>query len=147
MEIRELTKDDVASLIELYVQLDEKSKTLTCETSRAVWENSIENNRNIIYYGAVENGQVVSTCYCAIIPNLTNNGKSICFVENVVMHKDFRKRGLAKQVIQKAIDTARERNCYKVILMSNCARTEAHQFYEHLGFRSDTKKAFDLRLS
>ena len=66
--------------------------------------------------------------------------------ENVVTDKDYRKQGLAKKVIEMAENFARENNCYKVILQSNVKRTEAHKFYEGLGFRSDTKKAFDLRL-
>ena len=35
---------------------------------------------------------------------------------------------------------------YEVILLSGIARKEAHQFYENLGFNSETKKAFDMRI-
>ena len=103
-------------------------------------------NPNIKYFGAVENGKVVSTCYCVIIPNLTNFCQPICFVENVVTHKNYRNQGLGKKVINKAIETAKKNNCYKVILLSGIARKEAHQFYENLGFSSETKKAFDMRI-
>ena len=102
------------------------------------------------YFGAVENtaeGQkVVSTCFCAIIPNLTRLGGAICFVENVVTDKDFRKQGLGKKVMDKAIEFAREKNCYKVILESGAWREEAHQFYRNLGFDDTAKKSFLLKL-
>jgi len=42
---------------------------------------------------------------------------------------------------------AQERHCYKVILQSGTARTEAHRFYEHMGFNGSSKKAFDMRLT
>lgn len=109
----------------------------------------ISKNPNIKYFGAVDaaNGdRVVSTCFTMIIPNLTAHGRSICFLENVVTDSAYRKQGLARKVIEMAIEDAKSHNCYKVILQSNCKRTEAHKFYENLGFDGNLKKAFDLRL-
>ena len=54
-----------------------------------------ENNK-LKYFGIVENGKVISTCYCLIIPNLTRLGSSIAFVENVVTDKDYRGQGLSR---------------------------------------------------
>ncbi|MCR4948426.1 MAG: GNAT family N-acetyltransferase [Treponema sp.] len=147
MEIRELTEEDIPSLLDLYVQLAEVNKNVTLEKARDVWAREIRENKNIKYFGALEKGKVVSTCYCTIIPNLTNAARPVCFVENVVTDKDYRKQGLGKKVIEKAIETAKKNNCYKVILFSGVARKEAHQFYENLGFSSKTKIAFDMRLT
>lgn len=146
MEFRELNKDDLPSLLELYVQLNDENDGFDLQMARKIWETEIEGNRNIHYFGAVENGRVLSTCYCVIIPNLTRGCRSICFVENVVTHKDYRKQGLGRKVIEMAVETARRNNCFKVILQSGSGRKEAHKFYEGLGFASDTKKAFDMRL-
>lgn len=134
--------------MELYVQLDENNKDLTTESSIPIWEE-ISKNPNIKYFGAVDtaNGdRVVSTCFTMIIPNLTAHGRSICFLENVVTDSAYRKQGLARKVIEMAIEDAKSHNCYKVILQSNCKRTEAHKFYENLGFDGNLKKAFDLRV-
>jgi len=146
MEIRELTKDDISSLLELYVQLDEANRELSLEKSAEVWTDEIEGNKNIHYFGAIDDGKVVSSCYCVIIPNLTNFNRPICFVENVVTDKKYRKQGLAGKVIKMAVETAKKSGCYKVILQSGIARKEAHQFYENLGFNGNSKKAFDMRL-
>ncbi len=146
IQIRTLTKDDIPSLIKLYIQLDAAAVTLTQEKSSEVWKNHIEKNPYIKYFGAVEGEKVVATCYCQIIPNLTHNGSSICFVENVVTDKNYRKMGLGRKIIEMAEEFAKQNDCYKIILQSNVKRKEAHQFYEKLGFKSDTKKAFDLRL-
>ena len=146
MEIRELNENDLDSLIQLYEQLDGKNAGFGVEEARTIWKNEIEENPNIKYFGAVENEKVVSTCFCAIIPNLTRLGGAICFVENVVTDKDFRKQGLGKKVMDKAIEFAHEKNCYKVILESGAWRTEAHQFYRNLGFDDTAKKSFLLKL-
>lgn len=148
IEFRQLTQKDLPSLLALYVQLDENNKDLTTESSIPIWED-ISKNPNIKYFGAVDtaNGdRVVSTCFTMIIPNLTAHGRSICFLENVVTDSVYRKQGLARKVIEMAIEDAKSHNCYKVILQSNCKRTEAHKFYENLGFDGNLKKAFDLRL-
>lgn len=144
MEIRELDEKDISSLIELYVELD--GKNLDKENSLKVWREKIQDNKDIKYFGAVEMGKVVSTCYIMIIPNLTHDGAPIGFIENVVTSQNYRRQGLARKVLEAAIEYAKDRNCYKVILQSGAGRTSAHPLYESLGFNSTSKKAFDLRL-
>ncbi|MBP5465474.1 MAG: GNAT family N-acetyltransferase [Treponema sp.] len=146
MEIRELNEGDLESLIQLYEQLDGSNGDFTVEAARAVWKSEIEGNKNIKYFGAVEDGKVISTCFCLIIPNLTRLGSSACFVENVVTDKDHRRQGFGKKIMERAIAFARERDCYKVILESASFRKEAHQFYRNMGFDGDSKKAFIMKL-
>ncbi len=145
MEIRELHEKDLKSLIKLYTQLDQINEDLSYEKSLSIWKNEIEPNGSIKYFGAVENGRVVSSCYCVIIPNLTVFSRPIGFIENVVTDAGFRRQGLAKKVIGEAVKFEKERGCYKVILQSGKKRAEAHKLYESMGFSGDTKKAFDLR--
>lgn len=145
MEFRRLTGSDLPSLLELYRQLDGDDVRLTPGQSAMVWEE-IENSDNIQYFGAVDNGKVVSTCYAVYIPNLTRGGRGICFVENVVTDKEYRNLGLAGKVIDMAVAFAKEHHCYKVILQSGASRSEAHRFYEHKGFNGTSQKAFDMRL-
>ena len=145
MEFRRLTVSDLPSLLELYRQLDEDDGQCAFVQSERVWKE-IEDNANIQYFGAIENGKVVSTCYAVYIPNLTRGNRGICFIENVVTDKEYRKRGLASRVIDMAVAFAKDHRCYKVILQSGIARIEAHQFYAHKGFDGASKKAFDMRL-
>jgi len=146
MELRELNDKDLESLIKLYEQLDGANGDFTAEDAREIWRQEIEGNKKIKYFGAVENGKVISTCYCLIIPNLTRLGSSIAFVENVVIDKEYRGQGLGRKVMEMAIEFARKNNCYKVILQSASFRKEAHQFYKNLGFDGESKKAFIMKL-
>lgn len=142
MEIRELNENDLESLIRLYEQLDPSNGNVTMEKTLEVWRNEISGNSKIKYFGAVDNGKVVSTLYCMIIPNLTCLGRAICFVENVVTDKDYRKQGLATKLLDKAIEFAHQNDCYKVMLESGVKRKEAHKFYADYGFDGEAKKAF-----
>ena len=145
MEFRQLTASDLPSLLELYRQLDADDAESTAEHSMEVWKE-IEDDPDIRYFGAVDGGRVVSSCYAAYIPNLPRGNRGICFIENVITDKEYRRRGLASRVIDMAVAFAKERHCYKVILQSGIARTEAHRFYESKGFNGTSKKAFDMRL-
>jgi ribosomal protein S18 acetylase RimI-like enzyme len=98
--------------------------------------------QGIKYFGAVDSDNVLSTCYVAIIPNLTHGGKPIAFIENVVTDENHRRQGLGRIVIQMAINYAKNNNCYKVVLLSASHRTEAHKFYESLSFDGDSKRGF-----
>ena len=146
MEFRTLTASDLESLLDLYKQLDPDDAEQTMEHCQAVWKE-IEGNAGIRYFGAVDQGRVVSTCYAVFIPNLTRGGRGICYIENVVTDREYRNRGLASRVIDMAIGFAKSRRCYKVILQSGSARTGAHRFYESKGFDGESKKAFDMRLA
>ena len=145
MEFRKLDESDLDSLLKLYKQLDPDDDECLADSYESIWKE-IDNSSNIQYFGAIDDGKVVSTCYAVYIPNLTRGGRGICFIENVVTDKAYRKLGLASRVIDMAIAFAKEHHCYKVILQSGKARTEAHQFYENKGFNGQSKKAFDMRL-
>ena len=145
MEFRRLTASDLPSLLELYRQLDADDAESTAEHSIEVWKE-IERNPDIRYFGAVDGGRVVSSCYAVYIPNLTRGNRGICFIENVITDKEYRKQDLASRMIDMAVSFAKERHCYKVILQSGMSRTEAHRFYESKGFNGTSKKAFDMRL-
>ena len=145
MEFRRLTSTDLKSLLELYKQLDADDTVCLSEQSEKVWKG-IDAHGDIQYFGAVDDGRVVSTCYAVYIPNLTRNNRGICFIENVVTDKEYRRLGLASQVLDMAIAFAKDCHCYKVILQSGSNRTEAHQYYEKKGFSGESKKAFDMRL-
>ena len=115
MEYRILTASDLASLLDLYHQLDANDNECSIDQSKEVWKE-IEANDNIQYFGAIDDGKVVSTCYAVYIPNLTRGSKGICFIENVITDKEYRGCGLASRVIDMAIAFAKDRHCYKVIL-------------------------------
>ncbi len=146
MEFRRLTETDLESLLALYRQLQPEDDPASVEDSKIVWRE-IENNPNIHYYGAIDDGKVVSSCYAVYVPNLTRNNRGLCLIENVVTDQAYRNRGLASKIIDMAVSYAKEMSCYKVILQSGTAREDAHRFYEKMGFDGNSKKAFDMRLN
>jgi len=138
-----LEESELLSLLELYKQLNSDDDAINEIAAKNIWENI--KKQDIKYFIAKENGKIIASCYLCIIPNLTRGGKSIGFIENVVTDIKYRRKGIGKTVLENAIKYARERNCYKVLLQSGKKRTDAHLFYESMGFDGESKRAFEWR--
>ncbi|MEU2772673.1 GNAT family N-acetyltransferase [Streptomyces sp. NPDC007162] len=83
---------------------------------------------------AVREGRVVGTLQLTIIPGLSRRGATRSIIEGVRVHADERGSGLGTRFIEWAIDESRRQGCRLVQLTSDCTRTDAHRFYERLGF-------------
>ncbi|KUO08671.1 GNAT family N-acetyltransferase [Streptomyces sp. DSM 15324] len=83
---------------------------------------------------AVREGRVVGTLQLTIIPGLSRRGATRSVIEGVRVHADERGGGLGTRFIEWAIEESRQENCQLVQLTSDVTRTDAHRFYERLGF-------------
>lgn len=142
LSIRELVKDDLDSLLDLYRHLHETdSPRPTRHEIQGIWEGALGNN-GIKYFGYFVGGKLVSSCTVTVIPNLTRGCRPYAVVENVVTHTDFRARGYGKSILQAALDFAWSLNCYKAMLMTGRLNEDTFSFYESVGFKRDKKQAF-----
>jgi GNAT superfamily N-acetyltransferase len=91
-------------------------------------------------------GRIVGSLVLLIIPNLTHQGRPYATVENVVVDESERGSGRGRELMEYAIDEAKRAGCYKIALTSHKSRTDAHRFYEHLGFVS-THEAYRIEFS
>ena len=148
MIIREATPEDAEALKVLYFDYLTKSPP-TEEQDMETWREILaEYNRDPYNYILVieENGQVVSSVQLGIIRNLTHNVRPFAVVENVVTHADYRKKGYASALLQKAAEIAKERNCYKLSLETGSNRESTLNFYRQNGFAIDEKHSCLMRL-
>ncbi|GKQ38647.1 GNAT family N-acetyltransferase [Streptomyces sp. A012304] len=83
---------------------------------------------------AVREGRVVGTLQLTIVPGLSRRGATRSIIEGVRVHADERGSGLGTRFIEWAIEESRRENCQLVQLTSDNSRTDAHRFYERLGF-------------
>jgi glucosamine-phosphate N-acetyltransferase len=75
--------------------------------------------------------KVVGMITVLIEQKLTNGGKCVAHVEDVVVDNQHRGLGIGKSMIQFAVGYAQGKNCYKIIL--NC-REDLREFYQKEGF-------------
>ncbi|MGW1770547.1 N-acetyltransferase family protein [Streptomyces sp. NPDC002104] len=94
---------------------------------------------------AVRAGRVVGTLQLTIVPGLSRKGSTRSIIEGVRVHADERGSGLGTRFIEWAIERSRTENCALVQLTSDVTRTDAHRFYERLGFTA-SHVGFKLQL-
>lgn len=139
--IREVIESDLLELLNLYLYLHEKDVPPFDEKLKKAWEQILSDpNHHIIV--AEENGHIVSSCVCVIIPNLTRNVRPYAFVENVVTDEHYRNRGLATQCLNYAKEIALKKNCYKLMLLTGSKNESTLRFYEQAGYNRNDKTAF-----
>ena len=144
MSIRKLNADDLDQLLQLYVHLiPNEDPRPEKKTVRSIWE-SICVNSDRLYFGVFEES-MVSTCNLTIIPNLTRAGRPYGLIENVVTHTDHRRKGYGKAVLNHALAYAKNRNCYKVMLLTGSKNEGTYRFYESVGFDRHAKQGFVIR--
>lgn len=139
--IREINSDDLSGLLKLYKYLHDNPFPELDSRVMGVWETILsDKNHHIIV--ADEDGMIVSTCVCVIIPNLTRGQRPFALVENVVTHPDFRGKGLATSCLDFAKDIALRENCTRLMLMTGSKEKSTLDFYEKAGYDPNNKKAF-----
>ncbi|MGC0402111.1 GNAT superfamily N-acetyltransferase [Streptomyces sp. SAI-126] len=83
---------------------------------------------------ATREDRVVGTLQLTIVPGLSRRGATRSIIEGVRIHADERGSGLGSRLIEWAIEESRRQSCQLVQLTSDNTRTDAHRFYERLGF-------------
>ncbi|WP_189708797.1 GNAT family N-acetyltransferase [Streptomyces anandii] len=94
---------------------------------------------------AVRGERVVGTLQLSVVPGLSRRGATRSIIEGVRIHADERGSGLGTRLIEWAVDASRDLGCGLVQLTSDRTRTDAHRFYERLGFEP-SHIGFKLRL-
>ena len=139
--IREIQKNELNKLLELYLHLHEKEIPADTEYLQNIW-NLICNDPNHHIIVCEEDGLLVSSCVCIIIPNLTHGIKPYAFIENVVTHEDYRGRGYASACLNYAKETAKQNNCYKMMLLTGSKSDSTLNYLKKAGYNSNDKTAF-----
>lgn len=147
LTFRDATRDDLAAIIRL-IHEDSMSHDLEDGVDQGTSQRAFEaieadpSNRLIV---AERNGETVGTMQLTLIPVLTLRGGRVLQIESVRVDGRQRSDGIGRQMIEWAIERAREDGCALVQLMSNSQRTRAHAFYERLGFKQ-SHSGFKLRI-
>jgi len=130
--IREILPDELGGLLQLYTQLHGNPIPEDTNALRTLWQRILNDPDHHIVV-AVEDGRIVSSCVCVIIPNLTHNQQPYALIENVITDEAYRGRGLATDCLNVARDIARRENCYKMMLLTGSKEESTHRFYQRAG--------------
>ncbi|WP_329118414.1 GNAT family N-acetyltransferase [Streptomyces sp. NBC_01353] len=138
LEIRPATADDLPDIVAMLADdplgaQRESPDDLTPYT--AAFERLAQDpNQHLVV--AARGPKVVGTLQLTIIPGLSRRGSTRSIIEGVRIHAEERGGGLGTRLIEWAVEESRRQNCQLVQLTSDATRTDAHRFYERLGFEA-----------
>ena len=93
--------------------------------------NNLNNNHNIYIY--IKDNKVVGIITLFIEQKLIHNGACVAHIEDLVIDKNYKKQGIARELVNFCLNKLSSDKHYKVIL--NCSN-ELKEFYKKLGFEN-----------
>ncbi|WP_147677874.1 GNAT family N-acetyltransferase [Algibacter pacificus] len=91
----------------------------------------IANSDNTLLFLAEENNEIIGTM--TLVLNKIPTGDKV-WIEDVVVNKTARRKGVGKALIEAAITYATENNIKKINLTSSPERVAGNKLYQKLGF-------------
>ena len=144
MLIREASPDDLPGLLALYSKLHDEDCTQS-DSAQTIWQRILQDPGQHVLLGT-EDGKIISSCVLVIAQNLTRGCRPWAVIENVITDKEYRKKGCATAVLDRAKEIAVRENCYKIMLMTGSKEESTLRFYEQAGYNRADKTAFILWL-
>lgn len=147
LKFRQATREDLPEIVRMLAddflgaQRERYENPLPESYLRAFAEIDADKNNELIV--AEIDGAVVGTLQITFTPSISFQGGKRATVESVRVDANLRGQGIGKELMLYAIDRAREENCVSMQLTTNIDRTDAHRFYENLGF---TKSHLGMKL-
>lgn len=102
-------------------------------------------NQHLVVAVAENGGAVIGCMQLTVIPGLSRRGVTRAIIEAVRIASSERGGGLGTEMITWAIEESRRLGVAHLQLTSDRTRTDAHRFYERLGFEA-THLGFKMRL-
>lgn len=91
--------------------------------------NKLDDNHNIFVY--VLNNKIVGMITLLHEQKLIHNGSKIVHIEDLVVDKEYKNRGIGRDLINYCLDKISKEEYYKIIL--DCSE-ELERFYNKFGF-------------
>ena len=132
VEVRAALAEDFGELARLlgYLGLGSADPPVA---DRDAFQRTLADQRRMVLVAARDR-RLVGTLDLIVVDNVTHAGAPWAAIENVVVDPVERRRGIARAMLDAALELARGVGCYKVQLLSDAQRSEAHAMYEQVGF-------------
>ena len=135
LTIRTAEDKDLTCVLQLYAQADMDNGQVLALSDAKIIFNRMKSYPDYQVYVAEINGEVIGTFALAIMDNLAHRGSKSGLIEDVVVSQAYNRQGIGRQMMRYAVETCKEKSCYKVCLSSNLKRENAHSFYDSIGFK------------
>ena len=134
VKIRQIQEND---LFQGFLEsLDSLRKASDLEENNAkLVLKKIRSNQNHVIMVAELNSQIVGSITLLIEPKFIHQGGLVGHIEDVVVRSELQGKGIGEQLVNAALEYAKNHGCYKTIL--DCD-DNVKPFYEKIGFKRNS---------
>jgi len=136
MLIRSMVIEDVSQLSTLYQQFWNELSDVNKMREQFV---KIKGSNTHILLSAVEDNKLIGSVMGIICEELYGECKPFLLVENMIVDKYSRRKGIGSALLTELEKLAREKDCTQIILVTESDRFDACGFYEAYGFQQNNK--------
>jgi len=86
-----------------------------------------------------EGGKEIARAYLYLLTNDLHK-EPFGLMEDVFVDESLRGQGIGTQLVNKVVEEAKKKKCYKLICTSRYQKPEVHRLYEKLGFKDHGKE-------
>ncbi|ADY54484.1 GCN5-related N-acetyltransferase [Syntrophobotulus glycolicus DSM 8271] len=141
--IREMIPDDIIGLAQLYKQFWGEDSCI--ETMDKQFRKLQKTNSHILL-SAIENNTLIGSAMGVICEELYGDCRPFLVLENMIVDRNCRNKGVGKALISKLEEIAANKNCTQIILVTESNRADACKFYESAGYSPYAHKGFKKKL-
>ena len=129
--IRKLQKDDLWNGFLLTLDSLRRASNIDKKTAEKIFDKINSNPDHIVVVAVIE-GKIVGSTTLLIETKFIHNGGKVGHIEDVVVDKEYQRKGIGEKIITYLLRYAKDQGCYKTIL--DCV-DDVKPFYEKLGFK------------
>jgi len=129
--IRKLQKDDLWKGFLITLDSLRQASSIDKKTAEKIFDKINSNPDHIVAVAVIE-GKIVGSTTLLIETKFIHNGGRVGHIEDVVVDKEYQKKGIGEKIITYLLRYAKDQGCYKTIL--DCV-DDVKPFYEKLGFK------------
>jgi ribosomal protein S18 acetylase RimI-like enzyme len=149
VSFRVAVRNDVPALVRLFAddEIGAAREDASDPPPECYWRayESIEADPRHELIVAEQDGEICGVLQLSLIPGLSRQGALRGQIESVRVSHKLRGQGIGGRLMRYAIERARAEGCRLVQLTCDRERTNAHRFYERLGF-TPSHFGFKIRL-
>jgi GNAT superfamily N-acetyltransferase len=139
-DIRAAEPNDLLSVARLIERRPELSTCDLTEAQREAWSRMM-GREGLTVYVAWSADDAIGTTALLVMPHITYSCRPTAFLESMYVREEHRRQGVARMMVERVLEDAREAGCYKVQLLTHKRHADdgAHAFYRSMGFDAEAE--------
>ncbi len=134
VKIRQIQENDLFQGFLESLDSLRKASDLEEDNAKLVLKKIRSNQNHVIMVADLE-GQIVGSITLLIEPKFIHQGGLVGHIEDVVVRSELQGKGIGEQLVNAALEYAKNHGCYKTIL--DCD-DNVKSFYEKIGFKRNS---------